>query len=237
VPDHNGAFVQPLKQRDSAFRFPVNGCGGGERLQFAGGQVVHASNTRANLFYVVESGEVRLYNWPIHGNAHLLDILGPGDWFGGAAVARIPQYECRALSVGNSTIWACPADEVRKYLAEHGDVALQFIESAMWKLHQSWASAGGMAFDDCRSRLVKTLLRFSESAAAKKTPEGVVLKITHAQLAQAVGAARETVSICLTELREKQIVRTGRNQLFFDPKRLKEADHKSGSPGGLNESN
>ena len=50
---------------------------------------------------------------------------------------------------------------------------------------------GRHGFDDCRSRLVKTLLRFSKSAAAKKIPEGVVLKITHAQLAQAVGAARK----------------------------------------------
>jgi CRP-like cAMP-binding protein len=41
-------------------------------------------------------------------------------------------------------------------------------------------------------------------------------------LAQAVGAARETISVCLTELRRQNIVSTGRNQLKFDPRRLEQ---------------
>jgi hypothetical protein len=49
----------------------------------------------------------------------------------------------------------------------------------------------------------------------------VVLNITHSQLAQAVGAARETISLALTQLRHQNLVRTGRNQLFFNPDTLK----------------
>jgi CRP-like cAMP-binding protein len=51
-----------------------------------------------------------------------------------------------------------------------------------------------------------------------------VLRITHKQLAQAVGAARETISVCLTELRLKNLIRTGRNQLIFDPEQLQALD-------------
>ena len=45
----------------------------------------------------------------------------------------------------------------------------------------------------------------------------MVLRITHQQLAQAVGVARETVSLALTQLRQRNLLRTGRNQLFFNP--------------------
>jgi CRP-like cAMP-binding protein len=216
--------MEPLSSLRSGFDFLPLECPGGMRLEVSNGKVVHEADSPANRFFVVESGEVRRYNGSQDSNFHLIDILGRGDWFGGAAIARMPFYDCRAVSVGHSVVWACAAQIIRDYLSRRGDVAIRLIESVIPQLHQSWANAGGMAFDDCRSRLVKTLLRFSDSAAAKKTPEGVVLKITHAQLAQAVGAARETVSICLTELRQKQIVRTGRNQLSFDPERLKEAD-------------
>ena len=41
------------------------------------------------------------------------------------------------------------------------------------------------------------------------------------QLAQAVGVARETVSLALTQLRHQNLLRTGRNQLFFDPEALR----------------
>jgi len=216
--------MEPLNLPRSGFAFLPRDCPGGARLEFSNGKVIHEADSPADRFFIVESGEVRRYNESHNSNSHLIDILGPGEWFGGTAIARMPFYDCRAVSVGHSVVWACAAQIMRDYLIHHGDVAIKLIESVIPQLHQSWANAGGMAFDDCRSRLVKTLLRFSDSAAAKKTPEGVVLKITHAQLAQAVGAARETVSICLTELRQKQIVRTGRNQLSFDPERLKEAD-------------
>jgi CRP-like cAMP-binding protein len=37
----------------------------------------------------------------------------------------------------------------------------------------------------------------------------VILWMTHEQLAQAVGAARETVSLALTQLRQANVLRTG----------------------------
>ena len=75
-----------------------------------------------------------------------------------------------------------------------------------------------MMFEDCNQRLVQTLLRFSRTAAATSLDDGgVVLRITHQQLAQAVGTARETVSLGLTQLRQRNLLRTGRNRLSFNP--------------------
>jgi hypothetical protein len=47
--------------------------------------------------------------------------------------------------------------------------------------------------------------------------------MTHAQLAQAIGAAREIVSICLMELRRENLVETRRNRVIYDPQRLRQA--------------
>ena len=69
-------------------------------------------------------------------------------------------------------------------------------------------------------------MRFSESAAATQHDGGVVLRITHQQLAQAVGVARETVSVALTQLRQRNLLRTGRNQLIFNPQALRDLKKK-----------
>ena len=53
----------------------------------------------------------------------------------------------------------------------------------------------------------------------------------HEQLAQAVGAARETISLALTHLREQNLLRTGRNQLFFNPDALQEFSEKAAASG------
>ena len=74
-----------------------------------------------------------------------------------------------------------------------------------------------LIFDDCHTRLLKALIRFSHSAAASQGTAGIVLHITHLQLAQAIGVARETVSLALKDLRDQNVLKTGRNQVTFDP--------------------
>ncbi|MGD1276507.1 MAG: Crp/Fnr family transcriptional regulator [Tepidisphaeraceae bacterium] len=197
---------------------------GVQSQHFRAGQTIHEPEDPANLFYLIESGEVRLYDVASGGTARLLEILGPDEWVGTAVLGQMPVYARRAVAVTDAVLWAIPALSLRKMLAEHGEVALQIIESMVQRLQAAWSEGSQLVFDDCRLRLIKTLVRFSNSPAAKRSADGVVLRITHKQLAQAVGAARETISVCLTELRLKNLIRTGRNQLIFDPEQLQALD-------------
>jgi CRP/FNR family cyclic AMP-dependent transcriptional regulator len=197
---------------------------GARAVEFNAGQVIHGPNDSAEAFYFIESGEVRLYD-VIDGNSErLLDILGPNGWLGVAALGNYPVYKTRAVAETRSILWSLPTANLRKVLIEHGEIGLQIMQSLARRLTEAWTDGSRMVFDDCRQRLIQTLVRFSKTPAARPTAEGTVLRITHKQLAQAVGAARETVSVCLTELRNKNFVRTGRNQLIFDPEQLARLD-------------
>ncbi|MDP9176015.1 MAG: Crp/Fnr family transcriptional regulator [Planctomycetota bacterium] len=192
-----------------------------QRTEFASGQVIHEPSDPANTFCVIESGEIRVFDVLSDGTSRLLEILGPGDWLGAAALGHLPVCTKRAVAATPTVALSMPIEELRSHLLQHGDMAVEVLEEMTRRLFQAWAEGSQLVSEDCRLRLIKTLLRFSTSAAAVRGAEGVVLHITHAQLAQAVGAARETVSICLTELREKQMIQTGRNRLSFDPEKLR----------------
>jgi CRP/FNR family transcriptional regulator len=195
-----------------------------KRIEFEAGQTIHEATDPADQFYFIESGEVRLFHVAREGAARLLDILGRGDWVGTAALARLPLQGKRAVAVSDSVIWSIPSDILLSRLGNHSELAAELIETMAQRLQDAWSDTNHLMVDDCRLRLIRTLLRFSTSSAASPAPQGVVLRITHAQLAQAVGAARETISVYLTELRQKNIVRTGRNRLFFDPRQLRELE-------------
>src|SRR5205085_5820305 len=164
-----------------------------------------------------ESGQVRVYQMGTDDYGRLLEILGPNDWFGVAALAQQPKQGTRAVAASASVVWEIPVQQFLALLPTKPLALLDLVKRLAAKFQNAVDEAGELVFDDCNSRLIKTLVRFSSSAAASPQDDGVVLRITHEQLAQAVGVARETISLALTQLRRQNVLRTGRNQLFFNP--------------------
>lgn len=190
---------------------------GARQVEAAAGTVLYEPTTPANSVYFVNSGQVRVYQPGPDNSARLLEILGPGDWFGVAALAGSDTYGNRAVAASSAVVSLVGAGEWLRLLSRDAAVATEWVGRLAGKLVAAREDAACLVFDDCNQRLVKALLQFSRSAAASPHPDGVVLRITHQQLAQAVGAARETISLALTQLRQRNLLKTGRNQLFFDP--------------------
>jgi len=193
---------------------------GARLVEATTGTVLADAGDPAVNVYFIHTGQVRIYQSGPENSARLLEILGPGDWFGVPALAGADFYGTRAVAVSAVTVSEVPADRWLALLSQQPGIATQWVARLAEKLVQAREDAACLVFDDCNQRLIKTLLAFSRSAASTPHPEGVVLRITHQQLAQAVGAARETVSLALTQLRQQNLLRTGRNQLFFNPEVL-----------------
>lgn len=194
---------------------------GARRITVAAGKVLYDTSTEARYLYFIHRGQVRTYRVDEDANGRLLEILGPDDWCGEASLARQPQYGEQAIAVVSTVVSEVPAERFVAMLGQHPKAAVELMKQLANKLSAARADAAGLVFEDCHSRLLKTLVRFSHSAAATPHPEGVILRITHQQLAQAVGVARETVSLALTQLRQANLLRTGRNQLMFNPESLR----------------
>jgi CRP-like cAMP-binding protein len=210
------------------------------QVELAAGTTVYEPTTSAESVYFIHSGQVRIYQISPDGQStRLIEILGPDDWFGAAALAHTRTYGTRAVAVTRAVVSEVPADRWHSALAATPDVAAEVIGDLSRKLQAAQEDAGRLVFDDCNERLVKTLLRFSHTAAATRHEEtgDVTLRITHQQLAQAVGAARETISLALTTLRQRDLLKTGRNQLSFNPETLRQVcnQHNGGTREELTE--
>ncbi len=195
---------------------------GGRSIEFAPGATVFEQGADAGHLYFIQRGQVRLYQQGPDGASRLLEILGTGQWFGCAALSETRQYHAKALVIGRTVLTQTPVANVLDVVSRSPQAAMQLIKQLATGVQAAREDSARLVFDDCNERLVKTLVRFSRTAAATPHDDGVVLHITHDQLAQAVGVARETVSLALTEMRLKHLVRTGRNQLTFNPAALEQ---------------
>jgi CRP/FNR family transcriptional regulator len=187
----------------------------------AGATLRHSPTSEFQNVYVIVSGQIWTYQLEAADRSRLAEILGPQDWFGAAALAELGELHWEAVAAVDSRLLQISAERLLSLLPRHPQASVELIQQLAIKLRTAREDTARLMFDDCNQRLIKTLLRFSTTAAASRHKEGVVLRITHQQLAQAIGAARETISLALTDLRRHDLLRTGRHQHFYDPEALR----------------
>lgn len=187
-----------------------------EGIEVARGATIYPQGAHAEHVYYIHLGQIRLYQVGPDGEERLAEILGPGQWFGATALSDQPIYVGQAVAASEAQLSRVSAANLLEYVSQHPQAALPVIRALACSLRSVREDAARLQFQDCNQRLVEAMLRFSESSAATTQGNDIVLHLTHEQLAQAVGAARETVSLALTEMRHRNLVRTGRNRLIFN---------------------
>lgn len=191
------------------------------RIQVPAKAVVYQPDDAATNIHYIHQGQVRTYQVGPNASRRLVEILGADQWCGAAALARLEQYGEVAEAIVPTTLSIVPIERLFGLLSHQPQLAIELIRQLAEKLAAFREDAAGLVFEDCHHRLIRTLMHLSESPAASHTEDGVVVHITHQQLAQKVGVARETVSLALAQLRRQNLLRTGRNQLTFRPADLR----------------
>jgi CRP/FNR family cyclic AMP-dependent transcriptional regulator len=194
-----------------------------KKLILPAGSVLFDTDSVNDDVYFVRSGEIRFFQVRPDGGSRLVGLFGPGQWVGTTALAGVRDFPCRCVVSSASEVLVLKKSQLISHLLNSPEAAVQMFQDAVARLMNSYDAASGLVFDDCNERLIKALVNLSYSPAATRTGETVTVRITHQQLAQAVGAARETISLALTELRHQNLLQTGRNRLTFNPEVLKTA--------------
>src|SRR5207249_3687101 len=143
---------------------------GARRMSIAPGTVLYEPETAANNLYYIHRGQIRTYHVGQDHYGRLIDILGPDAWFGEAALAKQTSYGEQAIAVVPSVVSEIPAERFLSLLLSQPRAAVEVYRQLAAKLTAAREDAAGLVFDDCHSRLLKALVRFSRSAAA--TPHG-----------------------------------------------------------------
>ena len=195
---------------------------GAEGIEAPRGSTIVAQGDEAHHVYFIHHGQVRLFQGGPDGEERLMEILGPGQWFGCAALSDRGTYTAQAVAATQTQLSKVSAQRLLAHAGRNPQAAVEIIRQLATSVQSARDEAARLVFQDCNQRLVSAMIRFSESAAATMQGDQVVLHLTHEQLAQAVGAARETISLALTEMRHLNLVRTGRNRLIFNRDALRE---------------
>jgi CRP/FNR family cyclic AMP-dependent transcriptional regulator len=158
--------------------------------------IVVTEGERSDSLYVILSGRVKVFVADENGKELVLNVEGPGEYFGELALDEGP----RTASVG--TLEPCklaviPNEALRAFLAARPETALQLMRGLIGRVRHMTESIKDLALLDVYGRVAKLLLEVATEVDGRLIVEQ---RLTHQQIADRINASREMVSRILKDL-------------------------------------
>jgi CRP/FNR family transcriptional regulator, cyclic AMP receptor protein len=192
------------------------------RRTLARGHVVFSEGDDGDRLFVVLEGKVKISRAATDGRENLLAVLGATEMFGELSLFDPGPRTATVTTVTESTLASLDHDDLRPLLNDRPGVAVQLLQALAQRLRRTNEAMADLVFTDVPGRVAKALLDLAEKfGVAEADGTRVRHDLTQEELAQLVGASRETVNKALSEFAHRGWLRIdGRSVVLLDADRL-----------------
>lgn len=181
------------------------------------GSVIVFEDDPGDALFIVREGRVKVVLVGEDGREVILGILGVGDHFGELSLIDGQPRSAHVIAMEDSRLLVLRREDFRQRVQESPRVAWALLEELSARLRRADQQIGSLVLLDVHGRIARLLLARMSADDAPTASR----RLTHQQIAQMVGASRETVSRAMREFQERgwiaverrQVVVTDRNAL------------------------
>lgn len=148
--------------------------------------------------YVVMEGEVKVFASDENGKDVILNMLGPGEYFGELALVDDAPRSASVKTMEPTKVMVISKKEFKSVLADNPDMAYNLIQALTKQVRTLTNNVKSLALMDVYGRVAHTLLDLAQEMEDGKMV--IEQKLTHQDIADMVGASREMVSRILKDL-------------------------------------
>jgi len=187
------------------------------------GDVLFHEGDQGNRLYVIGEGKIKLGRTSADGRENLLAILGPGEMFGELSLFDPGPRTATATAVAETQLIALGHDDLNEFLSGRPAVAATMLAALARRLRRTNEALADLVFTDVPGRVAKALLDLS-NRFGRPAEDGILVPhdLTQEELAQLVGASRETVNKALADFATRGWIKLeARAVVLLDVERLK----------------
>ena len=177
--------------------------------------VKNLGSQSADDVYIVAGGCIRLFQVSSTGKETILWLGFPGEIFGMAELCRGSERQIHAVANEATQIYSISRKDFANFLGSHPEAAMKAIGILSARVRALGHALVGLASDNVETRIARLLVRFaavSSGARCCTASTGdelcVNVRLTHQDIANLIGASRQTVSSTMAHLRKVGAVRT-----------------------------
>ena len=148
---------------------------------------------------------------------------GPGEMFGELSLFDPSPRTASATAITDASLAGLGHTELRSWLSTRPEVAMHMLQALAQRLRRINDIKADLVFTDVPGRVAKALLDLAQRFGTQQD-NGIQVHhdLTQEELAQLVGASRETVNKALADFAaRKWLTISARSVLIVDPERLR----------------
>ena len=186
------------------------------------GDILFHEGDQGDRLYVIREGKIKLGRRSPDGRENLVAILGPGEMFGELSLFDPGPRTMTATAVAETQLLGLGNEDLAGLLAGRPAVSKVLLAALAQRLRRTNENLADLVFTDVPGRVAKALLDLS-ARFGRPVEEGVLVAhdLTQEELAQLVGASRETVNKALADFASRGWIRLEpRSVVIMDIERM-----------------
>lgn len=185
------------------------------------GELIFLEGDQGNEIFFIGSGSVSIYTFD-KSKKVILAYLREGEYFGEMALMK-PGLERSATAecLMKTKLYILGRHDFQLLIENDRNIAFHLLDYTMDRLRKANQQIFDLTFLNVKSRIIKKLLHLADQYSLEETNAFVIpVKITHQQMAEMVGAVRETVSKVLQELQDGGFIQIQDKRIRIQDKKL-----------------
>ncbi len=186
-----------------------------EKVSFKNHKYIFMEGDPSDWFYLVAVGRVKVLKHTLAGKDIILEIMSPGDIFGGVAVLDKKPYPATAQAMESSTVIRISRPNLLKIMDEYPILKLEIAKYFSDKLRDAHETLKNIATERVERRIASLLLKLSEKIGIE---ENGYLKIdfslTRQEIAEMVGTTVETCIRTMSKFQKQDMVKSSSGKIL-----------------------
>ncbi len=185
---------------------------------------IFSEGDEGDKLYIVISGLIKIFKISSGERIKTLALLKKGDFFGEMAILDKELRSATAQAMEDTDMMVIDNNSFRLLLKDNSEILFNIIETLCFRLRESNRHIHIITFQNIMGRTASALLDLA-SRCGEKTQKGIKinLEITHQELANLVGTAREIITKVLSSFKRNGYLSIDDHYIIIiDEEKLKE---------------
>lgn len=190
-------FLNKLSASDHDSLFDI-----AEQHYFSKSELIFRASAQSDYVYILKTGKVKIYELSSQGKQMILWFCFPGEVFGLSEITRGAKRSVFAEACTPTKVYLIGRVAFNEYLEKHPSASMAIIDLLSCRLRGLSGMVSNLTSDDVTSRVIKLLTRLSVLHGVEK--QNVLylnMHLTHQEIADMIGASRQTVSSIIGQLK------------------------------------